>query len=520
MVIATALFAAPVEQVVSFQGKIVESGTPPTGTRNMEFKLYDVVTGGTALWTESHVAVPVTAGLFNVELGAATTFASAGVDFTEQYWVGISVAGGAEISPRYKLTGTPYAMSDGDWIVDGTNMYSGVTGNVGIGTDSPVKELHVDGSALISSHGDNHGVEISVVDAPLSISHNTLIGRTGGSGTGIFSGGGNLLLQPRGSMSGRGIYFLDGDGDINVCIKDGGDVGIGTTSPDAKLHAVDGDMNAYLCKDGTSDFSVEGNYNDLAIGYLGRYTPGMGTVVYYGVRGDAASSSTNYGVYGSATGGTKNWGGFFLGDGYFSGNVGIGTTTPTYKLEVVGNGMFTNTSCGTIARICNNVAGTPQRTYGVYGSAGHTSGTNYGVYGYAAGGDTDYGVYCAGNGAYTGSWTDVSDRKFKKNITPMTGILAKVLDLNPVTYEMRTEEYDFMGFSEGNEYGLIAQELKEVFPELVKHGVHPGDDENAPVEYEGIDYISLTSILVRGMQEQQVQIKELKAEIEALKNNQ
>jgi len=58
-----------------------------------------------------------------------------------------------------------------------------------------------------------------------------------------------------------------------------------------------------------------------------------------------------------------------------------------------------------------------------------------------------------------------------------------------------------------------------VFPELVKHGVHPGDDENEPVEYEGIAYIPLTAILIEAVQEQQAQIEELKAEIENLKNN-
>jgi len=141
--IAAALFAAPVENVISFQGKLVEAGVPVDGTRNIEFKLYDASTGGVALWTENHLGVNVVGGLFNVELGGATTFESEGVDFTEQYWIGISVEGGAEITPRYKLTGTPYSMADGDWVVDGGNLYSAVAGSVGIGTDSPETKLHI-----------------------------------------------------------------------------------------------------------------------------------------------------------------------------------------------------------------------------------------------------------------------------------------------------------------------------------------------------------------------------------------
>jgi len=145
IIFAVVAFAAPVENVISFQGKLVEAGVPVDGTRNIEFKLYDVETGGTALWTENHLGVTVAGGLFNVELGGASTFDAAGVDFSEQYWLTFTVDGGAEITPRYKLTGTPYAMADGDWVIDGTDMYSGITGNVGIGTTSPESKLSVNG---------------------------------------------------------------------------------------------------------------------------------------------------------------------------------------------------------------------------------------------------------------------------------------------------------------------------------------------------------------------------------------
>ncbi|MCK5832212.1 tail fiber domain-containing protein, partial [bacterium] len=259
---------------------------------------------------------------------------------------------------------------------------------------------------------------------------------------------------------------------------------------------------------------------------------------FYGRKISTATSGDSYGVYARATYGVNafgvyartydeadnqypvcgfqegydesDWGGYEPG-GFFGGAYGvIGITKASSGTGVRGIAELTGTGTG----------------YGVRGSASGGT-THYGVYGSASGGTTNYGVYCSGSGAYTGTWTDVSDRKFKKNITPMTGILAKVLDLNPVTYEMRTDEYNFMGFSEGTEYGLIAQELNEVFPELVKHGVHPGEEGGEPVEYEGIDYISLTSILVQGMQEQQAQIEtqqaqieELRSEIETLKNNQ
>ena len=52
--------------------------------------------------------------------------------------------------------------------------------------------------------------------------------------------------------------------------------------------------------------------------------------------------------------------------------------------------------------------------YGIYGS--------YDSYGYSG---TFYGVYCLGNGGFTGIWTNVSDKKFKENISPVREPLTK-----------------------------------------------------------------------------------------------
>ena len=543
---AVAVFAAPVEQVISFQGKIVESGTPVDGTRSIVFRLYDVSSGGTALWLEGHPLVTVTGGLFNVELGGTTTLTT--LSFDEQYWIGISVAGGLEITPRYKLTSSPYAMADGDWVVDGTDIYR-ETGHVGIGTSITSNAvLHVVGPAT----GTLNTVRI-----------------TGSSDTysalGIYNAGQNAIYITNPDEDGIYISSAGADGIHVASATDwagyfngdgyfGGNVGIGTTAPEYPLHVThtvathgasasptvwaevtDGTYTMKGVLAGQNGYQGVYGETDRPNGYgvSGRATGGASSGVYGYATG---SGTTNYGVKGNASGATTNWGGYFTGDGYFSGDVAIGTTTPGAKLEVVDGDMnaylcktsglsaysvegnYDDVAIGTLGRHTSGMGSSVH--YGVRGLASCSgTSTNYGVYGRAYNGTTNYGVYCSGDGGYTSSWTNVSDRKFKKNISSMTGILDKVLQLNPVTYEMRADEYDFMGFSEGNEYGLIAQELKEVFPELVKHGVHPGDDENEPVEYEGIAYIPLTAILIEAVQEQQAQIEELKAEIENLKNN-
>jgi hypothetical protein len=93
------------------------------------------------------------------------------------------------------------------------------------------------------------------------------------------------------------------------------------------------------------------------------------------------------------------------------------------------------------------------------------------------------------------------------------------MKLRPVTYEMKTEEYPFMNFEKGPQIGFIAQEMEPIFPSLVVSGAHPGENENDPfIEYKGINYIGLTPILVKAMQEQQIIIDSLKSEINDLKS--
>lgn len=85
-----------------------------------------------------------------------------------------------------------------------------------------------------------------------------------------------------------------------------------------------------------------------------------------------------------------------------------------------------------------------------------------------------------------GNWNFVSDRRLKKNITPLNSeeILAKVLQMKGVTYEMKDST------QKGIQYGFIAQELREVFPAKIK--------ENAD-GYLSADYGSYTAIEIEAI---------------------
>ena len=99
------------------------------------------------------------------------------------------------------------------------------------------------------------------------------------------------------------------------------------------------------------------------------------------------------------------------------------------------------------------------------------------------------------------SYITSSDYRLKENIAPMTGALAKVQALNPVTYKWKSDGSDAEGF--------IAHELAEICPHAVSGEKDAVDADGNPV-YQGIDTSFLVATLTAA-------IKELKAEIDALK---
>ncbi|OGA12543.1 MAG: hypothetical protein A3H32_21170 [Betaproteobacteria bacterium RIFCSPLOWO2_02_FULL_63_19] len=99
---------AQVPQRINYQGYLGNaSGQPINAPVQMVFKLYDVASGGTALWTETQASVAVTNGIFNVALGAVTPITLA---FDQPYWLGVTVGTDAEMTPRQPLASNPYAM--------------------------------------------------------------------------------------------------------------------------------------------------------------------------------------------------------------------------------------------------------------------------------------------------------------------------------------------------------------------------------------------------------------------------
>ena len=72
-----------------------------------------------------------------------------------------------------------------------------------------------------------------------------------------------------------------------------------------------------------------------------------------------------------------------------------------------------------------------------------------------------------GGGTITGTCS--SDEKLKKDIRPMESVLDKVSQLVPKTYHWRSEEYPNKKFGTQKEYGLVAQDVEKIFPDMVEN---------------------------------------------------
>jgi len=334
-----------------------------------------------------------------------------------------------------------------------------------------------------------------------------------------------------------------------------GNVGIGTTSPSYKLD-VRGGTSSYLGyfwnNNNTSGQYAYGLYaNGNAFGTVTGQGYGGTFVAYggstsggaYGTQNYASAYGTSpaYGVYSSATGGSttgREWAFYGLGDGYFSGDVGIGTDTPSYKLDV------RDGRSGYLANFYNDNNTSGQNALGIYASGdargtltgyayggsffgygGNTSGSAYGTRSYAIanGTSTAYGVYSSATGGsttgaeyafygmgmiYISNLASIgttnylcsssstfgrigrcsSASKFKESIVDLSLSGVETIErLRPVNFHWKE--------SGKHDLGFVAEEVEAVDPILATY------DEQG--EVIGVKYSQLTALLTKAIQEQQ-----------------
>lgn len=294
--------------------------------------------------------------------------------------------------------------------------------------------------------------------------------------------------------------------------------------------------------------------------YLGVYGNGgsYGTYGYSsGGYGAVGSSSSSYGVYGSSS----STAGVY-GIGYY-GLYGSGSSYGVYGISSSGSyGVV-----GTSAYIGTYGSGT---SYGLYGSGGtygsYSYGSSYGVYGQTGSGTGGYFYASSGNGIWTnnnggsvssglygaviqsniynyGGLYGPSDKNLKKNIEDFGDAMSIINKLKPKNYEYKNDgNLSSLNLPKGTHYGLIAQDLEQVLPNLVAKGpaitdnsqevANPAAGAKIPinnqhtstvipqskesVSYKGVNYIELIPIMIKGMQELSKQNDDLKTQVATL----
>ncbi len=294
-----------VPAMMSYQGKLADASGQPVadGTYNMRFYIYSAQTGGTLLWQEPSAGtkpVPVTGGLFTVLLGSTVSLPSTA--FEGSTWVATEV-NGILLSPRVRIVSAGYAIR--------AAVAEGVAGN------SITSAEIANGEVKTADIQDGAVTSAKIQDGTIAFAD---IGANGASA--------NQVIK-RNATNTAWIVADDQAGDTDWVESGGnvyratGNVGIGLSSPGYPLHVLrsSGDTEVEF---GAQSGKVRFNLNASDDSYVDFQlnTVSKGTIGY------AAGGDYLYLQKGAGTANTvvlKN------------GNMGIGVTSPTSKLQVEGD---------------------------------------------------------------------------------------------------------------------------------------------------------------------------------------
>jgi len=318
MFLSSVSYAIP--KYISLQGRLTDSSSVPlTGTYYMNFSLYNNETAGNLLWNESK-NIAVENGVFSTVLGDVVAL---DVAFDNDYWLQTEI-NGETLTPRARVTSAGYAYTAYKLI--GVDNVFPSSGNIGIGIANPSMKLDVNGNdgstfarfktstggngitfedisgdkkiairnssgataIFLSSNSDsffsgNVGVGTTNPSQKLEVDGNMMINNTAASGTmfinSISGGDSQIIFQEADSYMYRIAHdgsanklsitngTVAGSGDLMTIDGATGNVGVGMTSPQAKLD-VNGSVKAKGLKLNSTGYSYINSYsnNGMVIG--------------------------------------------------------------------------------------------------------------------------------------------------------------------------------------------------------------------------------------------------------------
>ena len=439
-----------------------------------------------------------------------------------------------------------HSVINGDLTVNGTINGSGVGG--GPTTDYVFDTANPDSTFLInvsgpvsgtglistaSTSGSNSGIEGKAHSGAGNAEFQVgTYGEATGEGTGTHIAVYGSAVNPEGVGTGGRRYGLYGQA-RSVGRENIGGFGIG-------LGAGDGEVIALGDEFASGEFNV-GGFNIGLVGFARQNLNGnIGIRGYvYGTEGARENRGVSAEAVTQASGRnigtqaivhssqTKNIGFQAL---MFDGGTGV-TSEDNLGIELD----ISNSSTSSNKGITANINGASVNNTGLEVNVSGGSSSNIGmIVNATTAAELNGNVYVNGDLNYSGALNNTSDRNLKENIQPLANGIETIMKLNPTTYNFRGDgEYKGLALSRGLHYGLIAQEVEEVLPSLVKDNTHTyletaeGTGPNNPdeksevkvLEYKTMNYTELIPVLIKAVQEQQEEIEKLKKQIEILKKD-
>ncbi len=534
---------SPTTRFIPVSGTLTDAADAAlAGLQTVTFALFDEAEGGTLLWSETQTVTADDRGRYVAYLGAAVALPLEAFRSEQARWLQVSVAG--RDLPRVMLVAVPYALKAADAETVGGKpasafaLASDQTAR-GTGRTSTISALSIEPLATSGTPG-YLGMFTSATDLGNSMIYQS------GTGIGLNTSGPETLFHVRSEQAPAALFdvYSNALGALPVVYR----AARGTAAAPLPVQTDDilGGLavrgyapSGFTAGKGQIMFRAAQNWTDTANGtYLQFTTTPIGSTTFeermridpsgnvgigespssfarLGVTSVGANAVRGYnaasgvGVQGGAgtTGGTGVHGWAFSGNGVFG------------ESNVEGRGVYGRADSG-IGVYARSTTGIALHAYSISGStiAAFTGpgkvgiGTDLPVEKLHVVGDIRVGTDQAGcvmdSDAVVIAGTCSSDRRFKQDVAPFGRSLERIARLQPVSFTWRAEEFPERHFGHTRAFGLIAQEVEAVLPDLVAIDA---------AGYKAVKYSQLPFYMLQAIKDLKTENDFLKSETDRLK---